>query len=127
MSDRVRFLGFVPEPDNFYPTVDIFLNTSSYEGLPYSVLDAMAWGLPVVGFDVVGVNDLVLPKETGLLAEPFRIDEMAELVVELASDPVRSRALGQAGHDRARTHFRLDKQIDGLMEVYRSLVAGDSH
>jgi len=121
LGARVQFLGRVDDPDPFYRSWDLFVIASTYEGLPYSVLDAMSWELPVVGFDVVGVNDLVVPGLTGYLAAPFRVVEMADHVMELAADPPRRLAMGRSGRERVLSGFRLRQQIGDLLDVYRRL------
>ena len=121
LLDCIRFRPSEIEPEGFHASIDVFIIPSTYEGLPYSVLDAMASRLPVVGFDVVGVNDLVVPGTTGFLASPFRIDEMARHVSRLASDPELRRSMGRMAAERVRTHFRFDRQIEELIAVYRSL------
>lgn len=129
LQDRVKFVGCVDDVSGFYRSLDIFVTTSAYEGLPYAVMDAMAWRLPVVGFDVVGVNDLVVDKVTGLLAPPFMIDRLARGVASLASDEDARLSMGVRARERITHSHRLSQQVDRLLAAYRSLAGhedGDS-
>jgi len=122
LTGRIRFLGHVTDTTSFYRSTDIYVLTSHYEGLPYSVLDAMAWALPVVAFRVDGVGDAVVDGITGLLAEPHDVEQLADYVIRLVRDPQLRRRLGQAGRERVCARFRLDRQVRQLEQTYRDLV-----
>jgi glycosyltransferase involved in cell wall biosynthesis len=122
-TQRVRFHGAVADPSTWYPSLDLFVSTSSFEGLPYAVLDAMAWSLPVIGFDVPGVRDAVADGTTGLLVPPFDVATMAEAIATLAVDRERRLLLGRRGRERVETRFRLDRQIEALHRHYLALAA----
>jgi glycosyltransferase involved in cell wall biosynthesis len=116
----VDLLGDVSEPDSFHGGIDLLLITSRYEGLPYAALDAMAYGLPIVGFDAPGVRDLVVHGETGLLAQPDDAGALAAEIMRLARDGECRRAFGAAARRRVMAEYRLDHQIDQLFDLYRS-------
>lgn len=116
----VRFLGHVDDVRAFYRDIDVFVTTASFEGMPYSILDAMAAAVPVVGFDVPGVRDLVTSGETGYLSPAFDIERMVDSVSDLAARADLGRSMGLAGRQRVRASFRLDRQVDALVELYES-------
>jgi glycosyltransferase involved in cell wall biosynthesis len=117
----VRLLGWVHDTAEFHRNTDLQLMTSRSEGLPYAGLDAMAQGVPVAGFDVPGVQDLVRHGVTGLLAAPGNTDELAAHIARLASDPELRRRMGAAAQHRVREEFRLENQVDRLCRLYQSL------
>lgn len=120
----VRVLGPIRDTDAFLAGIDVFLMTSRTEGLPYAGLDAMAHGLPIVGFDVPGVRDLVDPGVTGLLTAPGDLGELAAHVARLARSEELRRSFGVAAQRRVRNDFQLHEQLDQLNLLYRSLAAG---
>jgi glycosyltransferase involved in cell wall biosynthesis len=106
VEDRVRVLGHVLDTDAFYGEIDVLLMTSQSEGLPYAGLDAMAHGIPIVGFDVPGVRDLVEDGVTGLLAPPGDIGVLARQLSRLVREDQR-RAMGAAAGERVRESCQL--------------------
>ena len=119
----VRVLGYVHDTAAFHAGIDLLLTTSRYEGLPYAALDAMAHGLPIVGFDVPGVNDLVTHGVTGLLAPRGDPGALAAHAARLARDPGARAAMGAAARKRVRAEFRLDTQLDRFCDLYETLAA----
>ena len=119
----VHMLGFVRDTDAFHTGVDIFLMTSRCEGLPYSGLDAMSHGRPIVGFDVPGVKDLVEHGETGLLAPRGDFRLLAANIARLARDENLRHALGVAAQQRVHQKFKLEAQLDQLGDLYRLLAS----
>lgn len=119
----VRVLGRIRDTDAFLAGIDVFLMTSRTEGLPYAGLAAMAHGLPIVGFDVPGVRDLVEPGVTGLLAAPGDFGELAAHVARLGRSEELRRSFGVGAQRRVRNDFQLGDQLDQLSLLYRSLAA----
>lgn len=65
--------------------VDLFINVSSSEGLPVSIMEATSFGIPVIATDVGGTSEIVINKKTGdLLEEDFRPEQLAELIIKYA-------------------------------------------
>jgi glycosyltransferase involved in cell wall biosynthesis len=120
----VRVLGYVRDTNAFLAGINVFLMTSRTEGLPYAGLDAMAHGLPIVGFDAPGVRDLVESGVTGLLAAPDDVGELAAHVARLERDEGLRRSFGVAAQRRVRHNFRLQEQLDQLSRLYCSLASG---
>ena len=67
LGDRVRFLGFVADTALLYPAADMLLLTSRYEGLPITVLEAMACGVPIVASDLDGMREVLRDGDTAAL------------------------------------------------------------
>jgi glycosyltransferase involved in cell wall biosynthesis len=120
----VRVLGHVRDTDAFLSGIDVFLMTSRTEGLPYAGLDAMARALPIVGFDVPGIRDLVDHGVTGLLSAPGDVSELAGHVARLGRSEDLRRSFGVAAQRRVRNEFQLREQLDQISLLYRSLAAG---
>ena len=86
-AERIQFLGFRSDRLELVKTFDAFLMTSSLEGIPRCLMEAMAIGTPVVAYDIPGVNELIQHGETGLLAPLGKVAELAEQVILLAENP----------------------------------------
>ena len=103
LGDRVRLLGYRTDVADLLAAADIFILGSAYEGLPVSIMEAMAQGLPVVATAVGGVPEAVTEGMTGRLVPPRDPQALAQALNELASDSdarltmsiaARARALG---------------------------------
>jgi glycosyltransferase involved in cell wall biosynthesis len=102
--------------------LDVFLLTSRFEGGPYTPLEAMRAGTPVVLTDVVGSRDAVIPDQTGLLVPVGDPAAAAAAVTALLRDPVRRSSLAHAA--RRRLAERFDVRAMGARHdaLYRSLL-----
>jgi glycosyltransferase involved in cell wall biosynthesis len=101
---------------------DLAILTSLSEGVPLSLIEAMAAELPVVATKVGGVPEVVVDGQTGLLASAGDDATLADLVLELAADPARRDRLGREGRERAYAVFSEDRMVAEYDRVYRELV-----
>lgn len=122
LGHRVEFLGAVQARDWLEPA-DVLLSASRGEGLPLSLLEAMAAGLPVVASRVVGNVDLVQQGETGYLFPQGDLDGAATALVRLAQDPQLRNRLGGNAIERVRREFRIDQFAASYSAVYRELAS----
>jgi glycosyltransferase involved in cell wall biosynthesis len=105
LEDRVRLTGERHDVPDLLAAADVFVLSSESEGLPVSVLEAMATGLPVVASRVGGLPELIVDGETGLLVEPRDPDALAAALERLVADRALRRELGAAGRAYAEAHF----------------------
>jgi glycosyltransferase involved in cell wall biosynthesis len=108
LEDRVRLEGDRRDVPAVLADADAFVLSSRSEGLPVSVLEAMAAGLPVVASAVGGVGELVVDGETGMLVPPADAEALAAALATIVADPALRRRLGEAGHGRAEELFDLE-------------------
>ena len=121
LADRVRFLGWQDNLDAVYSAWDIFAFPSHDEGLPISVLEAMAAGLPVVGTSVGGIPELIVDGLTGYVVSPSSISELAARLHLLVADAKRRTDMGTAGRQRVRDHFSAERMVAQVSALYQSL------
>jgi len=103
LSDAVRFPGFLDAPAKAreFATHDIYLNTNRVDNMPVSVVEAMAFGLPVVATAVGGIPYLLRDGATALLTPDGDATAMADAVRRLLAEPGLAGALSAAGRDLA--------------------------
>lgn len=94
-----------------------------YENCPMSVLEAMAYGKPVVASRMGGIPELVVDGETGVLFEPGNAVELQGHISRLMDDPSLRARMGAAGRIRAERQFSIEKHNADLTDTYRSLVS----
>ena len=124
ISDRVRFLGHRPDVARLLMHCDVFVLPSLYEGLPLSVLEAMAAGRPVVATDVGGTNEAVVDGVSGLLVPPADSKALAAAINVVLADPARAADLAAAGRARVHEFFSAEAMVRGVQDIYQELLGG---
>jgi glycosyltransferase involved in cell wall biosynthesis len=122
LSDAVTVTGRVPEIHPYYAAADTFVLPSRNEGLPVTILEAMAASCPIVATDIPGVSEVVEDSETGLLVDPGSPAALADALVKVGEIPDRN-ALGTAGYRRVTEQFSVRQMAADHVELYRALVA----
>ncbi|MFH0882571.1 MAG: glycosyltransferase family 4 protein [bacterium] len=106
-----------------YSASDLFAIPSLEDNLPNTVLESLACGTPVVGFAIGGIPDMVEHKQTGYLAEPFDVKDLAQGIQwVLAQDAIGS--MRESCRRRAVTIYPLERQAERYHELFRQLVRG---
>jgi glycosyltransferase involved in cell wall biosynthesis len=118
LADHVALVGERRDVPELLAGADIFALASSSEGMPVSVLEAMAAELPVVASRVGGLAEQVVDGETGVLVEPGDPEHLAEALARLIADRELSRRLGAAGRARAEQAFDLEPFRRAHLELY---------
>jgi glycosyltransferase involved in cell wall biosynthesis len=118
VPDRVHFLGFRPDAGALLDQFDAFVLPSWIEGLPVTVLEAMAHAKPVIATPVGGTAELVADGETGLLVPPRDAERLAGAIRALVSDPGLRARLGRAGRERVERDFSEAAMTSRVLEVY---------
>lgn len=120
---QVVFAGHRAPIAPVYGALDLYCLPSFSEGCPYTLLEAMAAGLPCVATAVDGSRELVLDGTTGRLTPPGDFQTLAAVLAEASARPDRLEKWGEAGRRRVQERFTLDRMIAGLDEVYRTALA----
>ena len=93
------------------------------EGLPLSLLEAAACGLPIIATDVPGCREVVLHGENGLLVPPCNCDALADALSQLIHDPRRRAAMGRRSRELAVAEFSLNRVISETLALYQEMLA----
>lgn len=111
LGERVSFVGHIDTPESFVPTLDLFVNPSSTEGMPNAVLEAMASGLAIVATNVGGTAEAVEDGVTGLLVAFGDPEALCEALASVMIDAPRRAALGRAGRLRVERMFSVASMV----------------
>jgi glycosyltransferase involved in cell wall biosynthesis len=123
LAGLVELLGNVADVPALLGRVDALVHASiSPDPLPGVVLEGMAAGLPVVASRGGGVPEMIRDDETGRLVDMGDSAALADELVRLAKDPAERLRLGGAAQSFVRREFTLDKTVEGVVDVYRSLL-----
>lgn len=117
VRDRVE-LGFREDVGALLDELDVVALPSWTEGLPMSLLEAMAHGRPVVATPVGGTPEVVADGETGLLVPPRDPAALAAALRRLVDDPELRRRLGEAGRQRVAERFTASAMEETILELY---------
>ena len=122
VADRVRFLGFRRDVAALLKASDVFLFPSFQEGLPVSLMEAMAAGLPCVVSRVRGNADLIAEGEGGKLCSPTDAEGFAEALRELLVDPPLREAMADR-NVRAIQPYCITRVLGRMAELYGEQLA----
>jgi glycosyltransferase involved in cell wall biosynthesis len=123
VRDRLIVVGFQEDVVPFLHAMDVFVLPSRTEGLPITILEAMAAGKPVVATAVGGIPEVVRDGETGLLAPPSDPGRLAEAVLRLLEAPTLAKAMGGAGRAWVERAFGLEQEAKQTCALYRQVLA----
>jgi L-malate glycosyltransferase len=123
VGDRVVFAGRRTDVPLLLAASDVFALASALEGMPISVIEAMASARPVVATAVGGVPELVVDGETGILLPTRTPEALAGAIGGLLADPERARTLGAAGHCRFEAEFTSARMVARVLDLYREIAA----
>jgi glycosyltransferase involved in cell wall biosynthesis len=120
IAESVRFLGTRSDIPRLLSTSDLFVLTSHNEANPVSILEAMSMAKPVVATNVGSIREAVSNGVTGYLVNPGDVAALADRVVELLDDPLRSVEMGSAARDVVSERW----SVDAMVRRYERLIAG---
>jgi glycosyltransferase involved in cell wall biosynthesis len=117
VADRVIFTGHRDDARALLPAFDVYVNSSSHEGISLTILEAMAASVPVVA-TCVGGNPEVVSPDTGILVPPKTPDALAAALAALARDQGRRAQLGGAARRRVERSFSVDDMVARYVADY---------
>jgi glycosyltransferase involved in cell wall biosynthesis len=123
VADRCVFLGDRPDVPDLLAAADVLVLPSLFEGLPVSVLEAMAAERPVVATRIGGTDEAVAHELNGLLVPPRDPTALASAIRRLQADPVLARRLAAAGRERVEREFSTKVTAGLVMRIYDEVMA----
>jgi glycosyltransferase involved in cell wall biosynthesis len=122
VAESCLFLGYQDDVARWYAACDAFALTSANEGTPVVIIEALAAGVPVVATRVGGVADVVAEGVDGFLVDAGDTAAMSERLEQLACDETLRHRMGIAGRARALGRYAVDRLVDDVDVLYRSLL-----
>ena len=120
-GNKIRLAGLQNDLTHFFAALDLFIMPSRSEGLGSAALQAMSYALPVIATRVGGLPEIVEEGRTGWLVRPESPRELADAIVNAASDPVRLRQYGLNGRERS-SNFSVGIMVEKTVDLYAQLL-----
>jgi glycosyltransferase involved in cell wall biosynthesis len=117
-EENVQIVGRVESAQlvRYYADASVFCMPSRMEPCGIVWLEAMATGLPVIGLNLGAAPDFIWPDRTGVLVEPDDIEGLARVMIELLTDPQKSRVLGQAGRAMVASQYTWEQTCSAVAD-----------
>lgn len=122
LEDRIHFLGQRNDVAQILARSHVFVLSSHWEGFPRSTLEAMRAGLPVVVSDVGGSAEAITEGVTGFTVRPRDREELASRMRDLARDPQRRKAMGEAGRARYEREFDFRIMMERTLALQQDVI-----
>ena len=123
LDGRVRFLGHRDDAGSLLAAADLVVLPSLFEGLPLSIVEAMAAGKPVVTTSVGGIPEAIIDGESGLLVPAADPDALANAIGQVLRDPALAQRLATRARERAAAEFSLEGMVAAVTGVYDEVLA----
>jgi glycosyltransferase involved in cell wall biosynthesis len=121
LNSYITLTGLRSDIPELLGLVDVFTLPSYREGLPRSILEAMAMELPVVATDIRGCREAVVDGQTGLIVPPRNSEKLADALDRLLADTEMRKTFGKAGRRRVEAEYDERIVFDRLQRVYQEL------
>jgi len=122
LEDKITFTGLREDIPNLLSIIDVFALPSYREGMPRSILEAMASRKPVVATNIRGCREEVVDGETGLLIPIKNTDALADAIIKILSNPELAKKMGEAGRKRAIEKFDEKMVLEKELKIYQELI-----
>ncbi len=120
---NVRFLSYIADTTRLYDAVDFLLMPSRFEGLPMTLLEAMAMRVPIVASRLDGIAEVIVDEADGLLATPSAKDEFVSHLRTLLDDPKRAASLAEAAFQKVTRYFSAERMTHEVEALYTRYLA----
>lgn len=121
--NRLHYVSFTATPEHYMMAADIFCLPSYREGLPMTILEAAACGVPAVASCIYGITDAVEDGKTGLLFSAGDIVALTQSLLTLIDNQHLRYEMGEAARVRARLLFTSYKITESIITLYNELLA----
>ena len=118
IASRVTFSGYVSDTRLVYLAAEVLLMPSRYEGLPMTLLEAMAMGLPVVASKLDGIAEVIGDGEEGFLVPPTDAALFVERTASLLTDPKLSSCIAKNARAKIEARFSVERMTSAVEDIY---------
>jgi glycosyltransferase involved in cell wall biosynthesis len=120
IEKQVIFISSVSDTRMVLSVMDVFVMPSLHEGLGLSLMEAMAFGVPVIGSRVGGIPSLIQDGKSGLLVEPEDVAGLSAAIIRVLSDKASSAIMSGSAADFINNNFGLQRQAEETERVYKA-------
>jgi len=120
-ADSIEFTGYIENRFLHMGGLSLFIMASVSEGIPRSVMEAMAMRIPVAAYSIPGVQELITHEETGMLAPSGDIAELESVCSQILNNPELGAQLGSAARLKIETRFSAIRLARDYSELYKNL------
>lgn len=118
--------GFVDNLSEFYPYLDLYMNTSLHEGIPMSILEAMSYAIPIIAPNVGGIKEIVNNGIEGYLLDDRDPKRFADICLQLHNDSKLRKAMGVSARHKIENEYSNERMAMEYHQLYLD-IAGDTH
>jgi glycosyltransferase involved in cell wall biosynthesis len=118
IDNIVHFLGRRSDVNCILANSQIFILPSNHEGLPNSLMEAMAMGVPCIATDVGGVRQLITDGVNGIIINPKSVDDIVESVTVLMNDKEKMKEMGDKAFQFIHDNFKQEEVAKELIQIY---------
>lgn len=122
IAKNVIFLGFCKDIPSIMSILDILVLPSLWEGLPITILEAMAMKKPVIATRVGGTLEVVENDLTGVLVEPKDCHSLSQAIIRLLRNVPLMDRLGKAGYTKVTEYFNIARMLKKTEDLYNGLI-----
>lgn len=122
VKQYVVFTGFIENIPEVYSFTDVAILSSWSEGIPQSILQAMAAGVPVVATNVGGVPEIVRQEETGLLVNPGDYEGLASGIIKILKNPSFAAGLVKNAKELVKKEYSVEGMLNKIEALYAELL-----
>ncbi|TYK65767.1 glycosyltransferase family 4 protein [Colwellia echini] len=125
-KDRIEFLGFRDDRLELLQSFDLFVMTSSLEGIPRCLMEATAMGVPVAAYNIAGIDQLIEHEKTGLLAPYGEKELLATYWETLLFNEEKATELSNAAYEFVNANYSGKRMSDEYTEIFNRLMDGNN-
>jgi glycosyltransferase involved in cell wall biosynthesis len=124
LRDKIKLLGMIREVNELYEVCNVYVNSSRLEGLPMTIIEAMAHGKSVVATSVGGNPEMVLDGVTGMLVPPDNSEKLSNAIVRMLKNNDFREKANKAAYDLFLHKYSIDRHCEVLADYYRQVLQG---
>lgn len=122
INDLVKFKGFTQDIINKYKEFDLLFYSSDSEGLPLSIFEAMANGVPIISTDVGGIKEVLLENNCGLVYDKENIDQAVKYILDLMNNEELRSIMSKNAIDAIKNFYTIENFTNTFDKIYSELM-----
>jgi glycosyltransferase involved in cell wall biosynthesis len=124
--DRITCTGWLDSPGvhALLESSDVLILPSHAEGLPMAIVEAFAYGVPVIASSVGAIPEIVVDRKSGLLISPGDVDALERAIRDLCADDQLRDSLALGGRSMWESYLEIGQYTERITTIWRSTAAG---